>query len=134
MVLELKSGDLCVIGSDAYSDYRDELVRMEECGRTRDNYGEEVGLPVETTAFIAHVQALLKSAAQQADQTYQNNSYFKIIDGRPKLLRQEKKPVPLGFKQLDEALSRKLDKLELSLLDVLSDTLQWVGWGKHFAR
>ena len=132
MVRELKSGDLCVIGSDAYSDHRDELVPMEECERTRADYGEKVGLPVETTAFIAHVRTMLMKAAQQADKTYHDNPYFKIIDGRPKLGRQEKKPTPPGFKQLDEALTRKLDSLELSLLDVLADTLQWIGWGKHF--
>lgn len=133
MVLELKSGDICVIGSDAYSDHRDELVSAEECERTRHEYGEEVGLPLETDAFINHVRTLLMDAAAQADSTYQDNPYFKIIDGRPKLLRQEKKPIPPGFKQLDEALTRKLDKLELSLLDVLADTLQWIGWGKHFS-
>jgi hypothetical protein len=42
MVRELKSGDLCVSGSDAYSDYRNELVPMEECERTRADYGEKV--------------------------------------------------------------------------------------------
>ena len=36
-------------------------------------------------------------------------------------------------KQLDEALTRKLDALELSLLDVLADTMQWIAWGEHFA-
>ena len=132
MVRELKSGDICVIGSDAYSDHRDELVPMEECELTRSDYGEKVGLPVESAAFIAHVRTMLMEAAQQADQTYHNNPYFKIINGRPKLARQEKKPVPPGFKQLDEALTRKLDSLGLSLLDVLADTMQWTGWGKHF--
>jgi Tn3 transposase DDE domain/Domain of unknown function (DUF4158) len=133
MVLELKSGDMCVVGSDAYSDHRNELVPMEECERTRDEYGEEVGLPLKTEAFINHVRTLLTNAAVQADSTYQDNPCFKITDGRPKLLRQEKKPIPPGFKQLDEALTRKLDKLELSLLDVLADTLQWIGWGRHFS-
>jgi TnpA family transposase len=132
MVRELKSGDLCVIGSDAYSDHRDELVPMEECERTRADYGEKVGLPIESAGFIAHVRTMLTEAAQQADKTYQDNPYFKIVDGRPKLGRQEKKPIPPGFKQLDEALRRKLDSLELSLLDVLADTMQWIGWGKHF--
>ena len=47
--------------------------------------------------------------------------------------RQAKKPTPPGFKQLDEALTRKLDALELSLLDVLADTMQWTAWGEHFA-
>src|SRR5208282_2509870 len=90
------------------------------------------GLPVESAAFIAHVRTMLKEMAQQADQSYHDNPYFKIINGRPKLDRQEKKPTPPGYKQLDEALTRKLDSLELSLLDVLADTMQWTGWDKHF--
>ena len=132
MVSELKSGDLCVIDSDAYSDHRDELVPMEECERTRSDYGEKVGLPVESAAFIAHVQTMLTEAARQADATYQDNAYFKIINGRPRLGRHEKKEMPVGFKPLDDALRRKLDSMGLSLLDVLSDTMQWIGWGKHF--
>jgi hypothetical protein len=45
------SGDLCVSGSDAYSDYRDELAPMEECERTRTDYGEKVGLPVDSASL-----------------------------------------------------------------------------------
>lgn len=132
IVGELKSGDLCAIGSDAYSDHRDELVPMEECERTRADYGEKVGLPVENAAFIKHVRTMLVEAAQHADKTYHDNPYFNIINGRPKLSRQEKKAIPDGFKQVDAALRRKLDGLGLSLLDVLADTMQWIGWGKHF--
>ncbi len=132
MVRELKSGDLCVIGSDAYSDHRDELVPMEECERTRTDYGEKVGLPTESAAFIKHVRTVLTETARQTDKSYQGNPYFKIIDGRPKLSRQDKKESPAGFKQLDDALRRKLDGMGLSLLDVLADTMQWIGWGKHF--
>jgi TnpA family transposase len=132
LVRELKSGDLCVIGSDAYSDYRDELVPMAECERTRDDYGEKVDLPVERNAFIQHLRTLLRDAASRVDETYHDNTCFKIIDGRPKLGRPAKKPTPPGFALLDEALTQKLDRLDLSLLDVLADTMQWIGWGKHF--
>ena len=132
MVRELKSGDVCVTGSDAYWDHRDELVPMEECERTRADYGEKVGIPVNRTEFVPHVHTLLTQAAQQADQGYLANSHFNIIDGRPKLDRYQKKALPTGFKELDDALRRKLDRLELSLLDVLADTMQWLGWGKHF--
>ncbi len=132
MVRELKSGDLCVIGSDVYSDHRDELVPMEECELTRTDYGEKVGLPTESAAFIKHVRTVLTETARQTDKSYQDNLYFKIIDGRPKLSRQDKKERPAGFKQLDDALRRKLDGMGLSLLDVLTDTMQWIGWGKHF--
>lgn len=52
MVRELKSGDLCVVGSDEYSDFRDELLPMGECEKTRADYGEKVGLPVESGALV----------------------------------------------------------------------------------
>jgi TnpA family transposase len=132
LVRELQSGDLCVIGSDAYSDYRDELVPMAECERTRADYGEKVGLPVEPAAFVQHLRTLLSDTATRVDDTYPDNDYFKMVDGRPKLGRLTKKPMPAEFRALDEALTRKLDSLELSLLDVLTDTLHWIGWGDHF--
>lgn len=75
---------------------------------------------------------MLTEAAAKADETYHDNPYFKIIDGRPKLSRQVKKPAPPGFSQLDKRLTAKLDALDLSLLDVLTDTMQWLGWGEHF--
>ncbi|MGZ8249467.1 Tn3 family transposase [Methylomagnum sp.] len=132
LVRELQSGDLCVVGSDAYSDYRDELLPMAECERTRADYGEKVGLPVEPAAFVRHLRTLLGEAATRVDEAYPENPYFRMVDGRPKLGRLTKKPLPEGFRALDEALTRKLDGLELSLLDVLTDTLHWLGWGEHF--
>jgi len=131
MVRELKSADLCVIGANNYSDTRDELVPLDECAKTREAYGQEVGLPVEADTFILHVRGLLTAAAKKADDAYPDNLFFQIIDGRPKLCRLKKKPIPEGFQELDTALTKKLDKLELSLLDVLADTSQWIGWDKH---
>ena len=131
MVRELKSADLCVIGANNYSDTRDELVPLDECAKTREAYGQEVGLPVEADTFIQHVRDLLTTAAKNADDAYPENPFFQIIDGRPKLCRIKKKPIPEGFQALDAALTKKLDKLELSLLDVLADTSQWIGWDKH---
>jgi TnpA family transposase len=131
MVRELKSADLCVIGANNYSDTRDELVPLDECSKTREAYGQEVGLPVEADPFVLHVRSLLTAAAKKADDAYPDNPFFQIIDGRPKLCRLKKKPIPEGFQALDVALTKKLDKLELSLLDVLVDTSQWIGWDKH---
>ena len=131
MVRELKSADLCVMDANNYSDTRDELVPLDECAKTREAYGLEVGLPVEADTFILHVRDLLTTAAKKTDDAYPDNPFFQIIDGRPKLCRIKKKPIPEGFQELDTALTKKLDKLELSLLDVLADTSQWIGWNKH---
>ncbi|MCF7972063.1 MAG: Tn3 family transposase [Methylococcaceae bacterium] len=133
MVRELKSADTCVIGANNYSDTRDELLSLEECAQTKATYGQEVGLPVEAEAFVQHVKDLLTVAARKVDDVYPDNEFFEISDGRPKLARFKKKPLPEGFKELDAALTKKLDKLELSLLDVLTDTSQWIGWDKKFS-
>ncbi|MFO1432678.1 MAG: DUF4158 domain-containing protein [Candidatus Competibacteraceae bacterium] len=130
-VRELKSGDLCVVGGGEYSDFRDEWLPMGECEKTRADYGEKVGLPVESRAFVKQVRTMVTEAAAKADETYHDNPYFKMINGRPKLSKQAKKPAPPGFSQLDKRLTAKLDALDLSLLDVLTDTMQWLGWGEH---
>jgi TnpA family transposase len=131
-VRELKSGDLCVVGGEEYSDFRDELLPMGECEKTRADYGEKVGLPVEGRAFVRQVRTMLAEAAAKADETYHDNPYFKMIDGRPKLSKPAKKPAPPRFSELEKRLAAKLEALDLSLLDVLTDTLQWLGWGEHF--
>jgi hypothetical protein len=82
MVRELKSADLCVIGANNYSDTRDELAPLDECAQTREAYGQEVGLPVETDPFVRPVRGLLTAAARKADDAYLDNPFFQTIDGR----------------------------------------------------
>jgi len=84
-VRELKSGDLCVAGGDEYSDFRDGSPPMGECEKTRADYGEIAGLPVEGRAFAGQVRTVLAEAAAKADAAYRDNPYFKMADGRPKL-------------------------------------------------
>ncbi|MES2356236.1 MAG: Tn3 family transposase [Pseudomonadota bacterium] len=132
LVQELKSGDICVPVSDAYADYRDQLLSTAECARTREEYGEQVGLPVCPELFVSHLQGLLAQTALAVDEGYPNNAHFKITDGRAVLSPLTKKPIPPGFQLVDNALSRKLQSHEISILDVLCDTMQWLNWGCHF--
>jgi hypothetical protein len=45
LLLELKSGDLCIPGSDRFSDYRKQLVSPEEYAHEIARYGEQAGIP-----------------------------------------------------------------------------------------
>jgi hypothetical protein len=54
LVQELKSADICVPGSDNYSDSREQLLSTDECNKALAEYGELVGLPVESQAFVDH--------------------------------------------------------------------------------
>lgn len=132
LVQELKSADICVPGSDTYSDFREQLLPMEDCTKVLAEYGELVGLPVESQAFVDHLRTQLVDAANAVDRDYLSNTYFNIVHGRPTLTRLTKKPDPAGFQAVESALTRKLQALDLSMLDVLGDTMRWLNWGKFF--
>jgi hypothetical protein len=77
VMLELKSGDLCVPGSDQFSDYRKELISEDEFERGVALYGEQAGIPVEGPPFIARLRAQLEAAAKQADDSFPANEYLR---------------------------------------------------------
>ena len=57
MVNELKSGDLCIPGSEEYGDYRDQLVSWEEYDRDITGYAEQAGVSTDAAAFVADLKA-----------------------------------------------------------------------------
>jgi len=132
LVQELKSADICVPGSDTYSDFREQLLPLEECSKSFEEYGDLVGLPVEGRSFVDHVRNQLVNAATAVDRNYPSNEYFNIVKGRPTLARLVKKPDPEGFQAINDALTHKLQALDLSILDVLGDTMRWLNWGQFF--
>lgn len=132
LVQELKSADICVPGSDTYSDFREQLLPMEECAKALEEFGELIGLPVDNQGFVDHLRTQLVDAANAVDRDYLGNTCFKIVDGRPTLSRLLKKPVPTGFQAVEYALTKKLQALDLSMLDVLADTMRWLNWGQFF--
>ena len=133
LVQEIKSADICVLGSDAYSDFREQLLPIDECAKVLVEYGELVGLPVESHAFINHLRQQLALSAKVTDRNYLNNAFLNIINGRPRLTKLVKKPDPVGFQEVESALTKKLQALDLSILDVLADTMRWLNWNQHFA-
>ncbi|MGR1225328.1 Tn3 family transposase [Aeromonas veronii] len=132
LVQELKSADICVPGSDSYSDFREQLLPLEECAQELAEFGELVGLPVDSQAFIEHLRMQLVAAANAVDRDYQSNAHFNIVNGRPTLARLLKKREPVGFQAVEDALTKKLQALDLSMLDVLGDTMRWLNWGLFF--
>jgi TnpA family transposase len=132
LVQELKSADICVPGGDSYSDFREQLLPMEECAKALAEFGELVGLPVDSQGFVDHLRTQLVEAADAVDRDYLGNTCFKIVDGRPTLSRLLKKPEPAGFEAVEAALTKKLQALDLSMLDVLADTMRWLNWGQFF--
>ena len=130
LLQELKSGDLCLPGSDHFADYRDQLISWEEYNRDVVAYGEMVGVPVEADAFVAQMKARLTKAARETDRTFPDNAYLRIENGEPILRRPEKASVLPGLRALELEIAERLEPIHL--LDVLRDTEHWLHWTRFF--
>jgi TnpA family transposase len=130
ILLELKSGDLCIPGSDRFSDYRGQLVSLEEYAREITRYGEQAGIPIEGHTFTAQLQAQLEAAAQRANDGFPTNTYVRLEHGEPVLTRLRRQPDPAGLRRLEQLLKERMSPVEI--LDALSDTEHWLHWTQHF--
>lgn len=127
---ELKSGDLCIAGSDRYSDFREQFVSEEECRQGLASYGERAGIPTDPKIFVDSLQRKLEQAARKADQGFPRNEYLRIEGGEAILKRLRRKPDPAGLRSFERHLKERM--APAGILDVLADTEAWLNWTKHF--
>ena len=130
VMLALKSGDLCIPGSEDFSDYRKELVSEEEYQRNVTLYGEQAGIAVEGAAFIQQLRQRLESAATAADDGFLENEHLRIENGKPILKRLQRRPDPPGRRHLEQMLDERMP--EVGILDALFDTEHWLHWTESF--
>ena len=130
LLSELKSGDVAVVGSDAYADYRTQLIDWEEYHRTVQDYGAMVGLPTEGAAFVAHVRQRLSDQAQKTDTAFPTNDALRIEQGEPVLSRLPRRPEPPGLAVLETAFAQRL--AAVNILDVIRYTAYWLEWTAPF--
>ena len=127
----LRSGDLFVPGSEAFADYREQLLPWDECEERLPAYCEAVGLPATAADFVSGFRNQLTTAAERADSAFPDNAELSIDKaGRPHLRRMAAEPVPDGTDALKEALHARVS--ERHLLDVLKNVSAWSGLTRHF--
>lgn len=128
---ELKSGDIAVIGSEEYGDYRDGLLDWEECEPMVEEYCREVELPATASEFTAHLKGILSVIAEEIDKSYPKNSALSIDEkGELVLKKIEKQESSTTAKKLEEAILERMP--ERSLLDILSNVQFHSNWTRHF--
>ena len=79
LAAELKTGDLCIAGSDEYADYRMQLLSWEECEPQVPEYCRALGMPTTATDFVTGLQDWLTQTAEAVDAGYPDNEQL-IID------------------------------------------------------
>lgn len=130
VALDLKSGDLVIVGSDKFSDYRDQFVSDEEYRTSVTRYCEYLGISSQSVVFVAKLREWLAATAARVDAGFPENEQLRIENGEPALSRLVRQPEPEKLRMVTHLLSEQL--APVSILDVLADTEQWLYWTRHF--
>ncbi|MBI3605665.1 MAG: Tn3 family transposase [Nitrospirae bacterium] len=131
LAAELKSGDICVEGSNAYADHRKQMLTWKECEPMVADYCRELKLPETASGFVATLKAWLTEKAEEVDKGYPDNRHVVIDEkGEPVLKRYSAKEQSQKGKELEAIVIERLK--ERNLLDILCNVEHWVNWTRHF--
>lgn len=131
LAAELKSGDICVLGSESYGDYRLQLLSWSECEPKVGEYCQNLGLPQDADDLIEHLQAWLRETAQTLDQDYPNNTSVVINEtGEPVLKRPSRRAHRPSLQALEALIEERMP--ERNLIDLLRNVDYWTNFTRHF--
>ncbi len=127
----LETGDLCVVGSEHYADFRAQLLPWTECAPKVSAYCAAVSLPDTAEGFVAQLKAELAAAAQHADASFPDNTALTIdARGSAHLKRHKAEPMPKTLEPFEHEI--KLRMPERHLLDILRNAEHWSRYTRHF--
>ena len=128
---ELKSGDICVAGSQDYADYREQLLSWSDCLPLLDEYCDNLGWPNNSNDFVEHLKSWLEQTATKVDEGYPNNTQIVINEeGEPVLKRLKKKADNPSLKALESLIEERMP--ERNLIDILKNVDYWTNFTRHF--
>jgi TnpA family transposase len=128
---ELKSGDICVFNSEAYADYREQLLSWNDCQPLVEAYCQQLGFPTKAEDFVENLKNSLTQTASEIDQGYPNNTSVVISEqGEPVLKRLSANRESVSLKNLEALISERMP--ERNLIDILRDVDYWTNFTRHF--
>jgi TnpA family transposase len=131
LAAELRSGDICVVGSEEYADCREQLLPWSECLPLIDQYCENLSIPNTASGFVEYLKSLLTDTAAAVDTGYLNNHQFIINDeGRPVLKKYQANELSVSGKALITKIEERLP--ERNLIDILRNVDYWTNFTRHF--
>lgn len=130
LLAHLQSGDIAVIGSEAYRDYRTQLISWDEYHQQVADYGTMLGFPTTSSAFIQHLQTILTTQARTTDAAFPALSDVRIEAGEPVVARLVRRPDPPTAASLRTAITTHLQPI--NILELLRLTERWLHWSQPF--
>jgi Tn3 transposase DDE domain/Domain of unknown function (DUF4158) len=126
----LKAGDVAVEGSDAYADYREQLLPWSACEPQVPAYCQAVELPTTAAAFVEQLQEWLATTAKRVDAALPSSGQVVITDkGEPILKRGPRRQPSASAQALEAALLERMP--ERNILDMLANVAHWTSWPRH---
>jgi TnpA family transposase len=127
----LRCGDVYVEGSEAYADYRQQLLPWDECIPRLPAYCQALQFAPTAADFVAELREQLREVSRRVDATYPENSALTIDhEGTPHLKRLPAQPTPEDLQTIEAFLKERMP--ERHLLDILKNVHHWVGYTRHF--
>jgi len=131
LAAELKTGDACVFGSEAFADFGEQLLAWDTCEPQIEQFCQELDIPATPETFVKHLQQWLTQVASTVDQVCKDGAQVTIsATGEPVLKRVPALTKPLGADKLEALIQQRLP--ERSLLDILANVEHWLHWTRHF--
>lgn len=129
---DLKSGEVCIEGSESFSNYRQKLLPWEDCERELPAYCERIGIPPTADGLVDALKELLTTTATEVDAAFPELREDVMIgaQGEPILKRVTAKEVPPSALALQSAIETRVP--HRNLLDVLANIEHWTGFTRHF--
>ena len=131
LMAELRSGDICVIGSENYADHREQLLPWSKCLPLIDQYCEDLGFAPNAVGFVEQLKKWLTDTACKVDAGYPDNRQLVINDlGEPVLKKSLRHDLSPEAKALLVAVEERFP--ERNLIDVLRNVDYWTNFTRHF--
>ncbi|MDJ0594534.1 MAG: Tn3 family transposase [Pleurocapsa sp. MO_226.B13] len=131
LAAELKSGDICVFGSESYADYRRQLLTGSEGEPLVGEYCQNLGFPEDADGFIDQLKSGLAETALSVDEGYPNHTSVVINEaGEPVLKRPLSRKSRPSLQALEAIIEERMP--ERNLIDILRNVDYWTNFTRHF--
>lgn len=131
LAAEIKSGDVSIQGSEAYADYREQLLSWEDCEPLVADYCAQLGFSADAAGFTHSLRTGLTEVAATVDAGFPDNKSLGIDEvGLPVLKRGTPREPKASARALETALLERLP--ERNVIDVLCNVAHWTSWNRHF--
>ncbi|MBN9424261.1 MAG: Tn3 family transposase [Candidatus Accumulibacter sp. 66-26] len=131
LAAEIKSGDVSIQGSEAYADYREQLLSWEECEPLVTDYCAQLDFAADAAGFTTSLRDSLTEIAVTVDAGFPENKSLGIDEaGLPMLKRSTPREPKASARALETALLERLP--ERNVIDVLCNVAHWTSWNRHF--